>query len=71
MDQSNNCLEILLNLLYLARHRSSDAAAVAAYLAEAEIQALRLAAIYSGYDADRSPQVEVAGQNWKTNFDKE
>jgi hypothetical protein len=44
-DETNNCLEIVLNLIYLARHSLEDPQAVDRYLAAAEEQALRLAKI--------------------------
>ena len=46
MDESRNSLEILVNLIYLAKHNAADAAAVEHYLSQAEEQVSRLVAIY-------------------------
>ena len=46
MDETNNSLEILLNLIYLAKHSMRDPATAIAYLNEAEAQVVRLAEIH-------------------------
>ncbi|MBB5060449.1 hypothetical protein HDF16_005185 [Granulicella aggregans] len=45
MDDNRNSLEILVNLIYLAKHNTGDAAAVEHYLSQAEEQVSRLVAI--------------------------
>ena len=60
MDASDHSLEILLNLIYLARHSAAGPAAVDRFLAAAEKQALQLVA----HHRRMRLAIEAASESW-------
>lgn len=68
MGSGNNRLEILINLIYLARQSTSDLPALQLYLAEAELQVMALAAFPPDLDAAASElRITYISQNGQGN----